>query len=403
MTFPKSICGRGIRALSWAGAAALTAALAACGGGGSGGGEGSLRVALTDAPSCGFVHVWVTIEKVRVHQSSSASDSDAGWTDLTLAAPRRVDLLDLTNGVLEELGTTNLAAGQYSQVRLVLSSNGTTGTSTVANAVQPTGGAVTALSTPSAQQSGLKLQAHFEVAAGQQSDLVLDFDACKSIVQAGNSGKFILKPVLSVVPRAVTGIQGFVTTTLSLGSTTVAAQQNGVTIRSTAPDSSGKFSIPFLATGTYSLVIMSDGRATAVVTGVPAGTGTTVINGTSTAIVPPASQMADVTGSLTASSTSTITPLTDATVQALQALTGGPTIELGNQPVDSTLGTYHFRLPSGAPVKAAFSSGSTLTFATDAPLAGKYTIQAQSPGKATQTKPADISAGNATADFTYAP
>ncbi|HWI78592.1 MAG TPA: DUF4382 domain-containing protein [Ramlibacter sp.] len=269
--------------------------------------------------------------------------------------------------------------------------------------MQPTGGAVTALSTPSAQQSGLKLQAHFEVAAGQQSDLVLDFDACKSIVQAGNSGKFILKPVLSVVPRAVTGIQGFVTTTLSLGSTTVAAQQNGVTIRSTAPDSSGKFSIPFLATGTYSLVIMSDGRATAVVTGVPAGTGTTVINGTSTAIVPPASQMADVTGSLTVSSTSTITPLTDATVQALQALTGGPTIELGNQPVDSTLGTYHFRLPSGAPVKAAFSSGSTLTFATDAPLAGKYTIQAQSPGKATQTKPADISAGNATADFTYAP
>ncbi|HWI79483.1 MAG TPA: DUF4382 domain-containing protein, partial [Ramlibacter sp.] len=90
MTFPKSICGRGIRALSWAGAAALTAALAACGGGGSGGGEGSLRVALTDAPSCGFDHVWVTIEKVRVHQSSSASDSDAGWTDLTLAAPRRV-------------------------------------------------------------------------------------------------------------------------------------------------------------------------------------------------------------------------------------------------------------------------------------------------------------------------
>jgi hypothetical protein len=403
MAFSKSICGRGIRALSWAGAAALTAALAACGGGGSGGGEGSLRVALTDAPSCGFDHVWVTIEKVRVHQSSSASDSDAGWTDLTLAAPRRVDLLDLTNGVLEELGTTNLAAGQYSQVRLVLSSNGTTGTSTVANAVQPTGGAVTALSTPSAQQSGLKLQAHFEVAAGQQSDLVLDFDACKSIVQAGNSGKFILKPVLSVVPRAVTGIQGFVTTTLSLGSTTVAAQQNGVTIRSTAPDSSGKFSIPFLATGTYSLVIMSDGRATAVVTGVPAGTGTTVINGTSTAIVPPASQMADVTGSLTVSSTSTITPLTDATVQALQALTGGPTIELGNQPVDSTLGTYRFRLPSGAPVKAAFSSGSTLTFATDAPLAGKYTIQAQSPGKATQTKPADISAGNATADFTYAP
>jgi len=404
MQFSNLICARTLRVLYWVGAAALAATLGACGGGGSSAAaDGSLRVALTDAPSCGFDHVWVTIEKVRVHQNASAADADAGWSDLTLASPRRVDLLDLTNGILEELGTMPLAAGQYSQVRLVLASNGTTGTSTVANAVQPTGGTVTAVNTPSAQQSGLKLQAHFEVAAGQLSDLVLDFDACKSIVKNGNSGQFTLKPVISVVPRSVTAIQGFVGTTLSLGSTTVAAQQNGATVRSTAPDASGRFSIPFLATGTYTLVIVSDGRATAVVTGVPAGTASTVINGTATAIVAPVSPMVDVTGSLTVSSTSTITPITDATVQALQALTGGPTVELGNQPVDSTLGTYRFRLPSGAPVKAAFTAGSTLTFTVDAAAAGKYTIQAQAAGKATQTKPADVSAGSAVANFSYAP
>jgi hypothetical protein len=280
MMFSKYLGRRGVRAMYWIGTAALAAGLAACGGGGSGtasaSGDGSLRVALTDAPSCGFDHVWVTIERVRVNQSSSASDSDAGWTDLALAAPRRVDLLSLTNGILEELGTLPLAAGQYSQVRLVLSANGANGAASDANAVQPTGGAITPVTTPSAQQSGLKLQAHFEVAAGQLSDLVLDFDACKSIVKAGNSGQFILKPVVSVVPRAVTAIQGFVTTTLSLTSTTVAAQQNGATVRATAPDSTGKFTIPFLAAGTYNLVVVSDGHATAVVTGVPAGTGTTV-------------------------------------------------------------------------------------------------------------------------------
>src|SRR5512134_103396 len=68
-------------------AAALT--LAACGGSSeSAGGTGTLRVALTDAPACGYDAVNVTIERVRVHQSSGASDSDAGWTDLVVS-PRR--------------------------------------------------------------------------------------------------------------------------------------------------------------------------------------------------------------------------------------------------------------------------------------------------------------------------
>ncbi len=365
----------------------------------AGTGEGSLRVALTDAPSCGYDHVWVTIEKVRVHQSSTAADTEGGWSEVVVSPAKRVDLLELTNGVLEELGTTPLAAGQYSQIRLVLASNTGTGTTSVANAVQPTGGEVVPLSTPSAQQSGLKLQAHFEVAAGQMADLVLDFDACKSVVKAGNTGKYNLKPVVSVVPRVGAGLQGFVSTTLNLASTTVAAQQDGVTIRSTAPDATGKFSIPFLSAGTYSLVVMSDGRATAVVTGVPAGTTTTVVNGTATAILPPVSTMADVTGTVTESAvsgtTTVSTVLTDATARATQALTSGPTIELGNRPVDSVLGTYRFRLPTAAPVKAAY--GPTLSFAADAPMAGKYTAQMLSPGLTTQSKSADIASGSGVA------
>jgi hypothetical protein len=397
-------------ALRWIGALGVAAMMTACGGGGGGGsaGEGSLRVALTDAPSCGFDNVFVTVEKVRVHQSASAGDADGGWTDINVTPARKIDLNTLTNGVLEELGTTQLPAGQYSQVRLVLASNAV-GTTTFANSVVPSGGTLTALATPSGQQSGLKLQAHFEVASGQQADLVLDFDACKSVVKAGNSGQFILKPVISVLPRVVTGLQGFVTTTLSLSSTTVAAQQNGLTVRSTVPDSTGKFTIPFLPAGTYTLVISSEGHATGVVTGVPAGTTTTVINGTATAIATPVSTMADVTGTVTVTSvsgSSTVsTALTDATVFALQSLTGGPTIELGQQAVDSALGTYRFHLPVGAPVKAAFvPGGGALSFTPDAAAAGKYTIQAQSPGRATQEKPANISGGTSTAvNFGFGP
>jgi uncharacterized protein with GYD domain len=412
MTFKKineGLWARAVRGLAMLGTVAV---LAACGGGGGGSasGDGSLRLALTDAPSCGYDHVYVTIQKVGVNQSASAGDTDGGWTDITLSPARQVDLTALTNGVLEELGTTPLSAGQYSQIRLVLAGNTGTGASALANAVQPTGGALTELKTPSGQQSGLKLQANFTVAAGQMADVVLDFDACRSVVKAGNSGQYILKPVISVMPRIVTGLQGYVATTLSLGSTTVAAQQNGVTIRSTVPDSTGKFSIPYLPAGSYDLVVKSDAHATAVVTGVAVGSATTtVVNGTTTAIAPPASPMADVTGTVTLSSisgsTTVTTVLTDASARSLQALTGGPTIELGNQPVDSALASYAFHLPVAAPVKAPYvSSGSALSFAPDTAVAGKYTIQVQSPGRATQEKPASISGGASTSvNFGYGP
>ncbi len=394
------------RIASGLGLAACVATLAACGGGGDGGvaSSGTLRVALTDAPSCGYDHVYVTVDKVRVNQSATAADSDGGWTDLTLSPARRIDLRGLTNGVLEELGTVPLPAGHYTQIRLVLAANSGSGDSAMANAVQPTGGPVTALTTPSSQQSGLKLQANFDVAADQTADIVLDFDVCRSIVKAGNSGQYLLKPVITVVPRVVTGIQGYVATTMPLGSTTVAAQQNGTTVRSTIPDSSGKFTIPYLPVGSYDLVIASDGHATAVVTGVTTSTATTVINGTTTAIATATSTMADVTGTVSLSSvsgsTTVATPLADASVRALQPLSGGPTIELGNQPVDSVLGSYSFRLPVAAPVKAPFAPA--LTFAADAAAAGKYTIQAQSPGRAVQQQPANISGGSSVGvNFSY--
>jgi len=389
----------------WALALSTVGVLAACGGGGgsASAGDGSLRVALTDAPSC-YQHVYVTVQKVRVNQSSTAGDQDGGWADLTLATPQRIDLVNLRNGVLQELGTMPLAAGHYTQLRLVLGDSATTA---MANSVQPNGGAETALDTPSAMQSGLKLQANFDVTAGQMADLVLDFDACKSIVKAGNSGKYLLKPVIAVVPRLVSGLTGYVSTTLSLGSTTVAAQQNGATVRSTSPDANGFFSIPYLQPGTYSVVVTSDGHATAVVNSVPVGTATTAVNGTATAIATPVSAMGDITGAVTATSSTssgtTTAPVTDATVSALQTLTGGTTIDVVNQPVDGTLGTYTLHVPVGAPVTATFPTGTaTLSFTADTAVAGKYTVKAQAPNRAAQQKPATVTSGTpASVNFSY--
>ena len=395
------------RWLARAGAALALVGLAACGGGGGGdssGGTGTLRMSITDAPSCGYDHVWVTIDRVRVHRSATASDSDGGWSEIVLSPARRIDLLELQNGVLQELGSTPLEAGGYSQVRLVLVENSTS--TPTANAVQPTGGAIIPLGTPSAQQSGLKLQVHFNVVANQVIDLVLDFDACKSVVRAGNSGNYNLKPVISVTPKFTTSLQGFVATTLPLTQTTVSAQQGGVVIRSTSPDSTGRFNLAFLPDGNYDVVITAEGRATMVITGVPASaaTGITALSTAATALTPPLSAMAEVTGTTSVPTSGTATALvTDATVRALQLLTGGPTIQVAATPVDAVTAIYRLRLPTAAPVKAAYST-TALTFAADTAVAGKYRLQASAPGRTTIEVPLDFGSSTAvTLNLLFAP
>jgi len=386
--------------LKWMGLGAwfamVAAAVVACGGGGGAAPTtqtGTLRLAMTDAPACGYDHVWVSVDRVGVNMNGNAGDGDAGWTDLAISPSRRIDLLALSNGVLEELGAVPLPAGHYSQVRLVLSPN-TAGASPPPNAVQPTGGGVAALTTPSGQQSGIKLQANFDVAAGQMADMVLDFDACSSVVKAGNSGQYLLKPVISVIPRTVSAITGSVAG-VTMSGTTVSAQQGGATVRATTPDASGNFSIPFLSPGTYTLVITADAHATAVVTSVPAGSTTTVVS--PLPITLPSSTMADATGSVLAGTT----PVTDATVRATQALSAGPSIEVARKAVDASAATFDLRLPQAAPVKAPYT-GAALTFTPDASVAGKYNVEASAAGRAVLTKPVDVTTSTtATLTFTY--
>lgn len=406
-------------ASGWIAGLGAAAVLAACGGGAADSPDGALRLALTDAPSC-YQHVYVTVQKLRLHGSATADEADPGWTELALPTPHRVDLARLSNGVLQELGTLPLPAGQYRQLRLVLAGNAGTGPSAMANSVQAHGGAEQPLDTPSAMQGGLKVRADLDVAPGQTADLLLDFDACRSVVPAGNSGTFVLKPVLSVVPRIASGIAGYLTTTLSLSSTTVAAQQNGTTVRSTSPDAAGFFSIPYLQPGTYTLVVTSEAHATAVVTNVPVGTATTVINGTSTAIAPPSSAMGEITGSVTANSVSldgsTLSvPVTEADVRAMTSLIDGcvtrfsscdiSSIETTSRAVDPTNGRYRLRVPIDGYVRADFRAGTAaLDFRRDSRVTG-FGVGVSAPNRTTMMQSAYLggAAGSTTTtvNFTY--
>ena len=358
-----------------AGAIAASALLVACGSGGGGGGaeSGTLRLALTDRPACGYDAVFVTIQKVRVHQSGTAGESDAGWSEIVLSPAKRVDLLSLQNGVLDELGQTSLPTGTYTQLRLVLAANDVTNPN--ANSVIPTGGTETPLTTPSAFQTGLKLNVNIDVPTGQLADFVLDFDACRSVVKRGNSGDYNLKPVLTVIPRVSFAVIGYVHTELGVASTSVSAQKDGVPVKSTTPDATGKFVLGPLPEGPFDIVVAAAGRVTATITGVPAPTTADIVlndNGALSVINPATSESHTASGTVTI--TPAVTPI-DAVVVARKIYTGGPTVEVAGAQVDGDTGAFSYVLPSGAPVKSAFVT--PLAFAVDgATPTGNYTLVA---------------------------
>lgn len=361
-------------------ATAAALALAACGGGGGGSsGSGTLQMSLTDAPACGYSAVNVTITKLSVNQSSTAAVTDAGWVDIPITT-QRVDLLTLQNGVLAQLGQVPLPTGKYTQMRLLLADNASaTAGQPIPNSVVPTGASETALTTPSAQQTGLKLNVDIDIAADKMADFVIDFNVCKSVVAAGASGKYLLKPVLSVTPHYISGVKGSVDASIASGANTmVALEQPGtatqapVVVKATAPDSSGNFVLDPVAPGTYDLVVTSDGHATAVVTGVVVQTDT--VTTVASAINPPVSLNGTIGGTVS----SAVTPI-DATLAVTQALTGGGTIEVAGGPANATTGAYTFSVPVGAVSVAPYATG-TLSFTADAATTAKYTVAATSGG-----------------------
>ena len=373
-----------------AGALLLTAA--GCGGGGGIGGTGtatgSMRVWMTDAPACGYDAVNVTVERVRVHSSSSADADGGGWSEIVLDPPRRIDLLGLTNGALEELGTVELPAGTYQQIRLVLAAND--GSTPPANSiVRSDTGEEIALTTPSAQQSGIKLKANVEVPEGKVLDVVLDFDACRSVVKRGNSGQYNLKPVIAVIPLlSDPGLRvvGYVDAGIASTSTAVSLQASGVPVKATVPDANGRFVLRPVPAGIYDLVVTAPGRATAVMTGV------TVVAAEPTTVSTPTFPIAPAAAASAPVPVSGSVQPADSTVRVLQTLGGGPTVEIGFLPVDAVSGLFSTALTAAAPLRTAYAGPPTaaIVFAADASAAGLYTVEARSAAGAVLTTDVDV-------------
>jgi hypothetical protein len=193
-----------------------------------------MNVRMTDAPA-NYNAVLVDVQSVEVTYTS-------GTTVLLSTTAGIYNLLDFSNGLDTLIASDELDAGTITHVRLIL---GTNNSIIVDNVSHP-------LITPSAEQSGLKIQVNKVVESGSAFTVLIDFDATQSIVLQGN-GDYHLKPVLRTIDLTVNGsVRGSIT---PIGSAATITATNGVDSYSSIAASNGEFVVAGIPVGTYVVVV----------------------------------------------------------------------------------------------------------------------------------------------------
>ena len=255
--------------------AASAVLLAACGGGGggatpsTGSGTSTLNTALVDGP---FRTSGGTVTSVVFYLSKVEAVGDGGMQTIATYSPAmKVDLMQyLTASTALSFPSATIPAGTYQQLRFVLDTSGTNAPYVVVNGTQynlsiPSatgagfGGGTSTDSGDGPGTSGIKVNLNnFTAQAGQTYGFVVDFNAAESIVSAGNSGQWLMKPVLVAAAQATSGsIAGTVKNNAGaiVGNAEVIAEDaNGNAVNSGVTDpTTGNFTINALPAGTYTL------------------------------------------------------------------------------------------------------------------------------------------------------
>ena len=211
--------------------------LISCKKNGTGDGNARLKVYLTDDPG-DYEAVYIDVKDVQINVTGNDAD---GWQSLQGVKAAAYDLLKLVNDDDTLLTDSNIPTGRIHQLRLVL------GTENYVK-IQGTTDLIK-LETPSAQQSGLKLNIQQDVQDGILYVITLDFDVSKSIVKTGNN-KYMLKPTIRTILNAVGGSIRGVVMPKDFQSAVYAVQ--GVdTVASTFSDTEGGYLIRGLPAGSY--------------------------------------------------------------------------------------------------------------------------------------------------------
>ncbi|MDT0642002.1 DUF4382 domain-containing protein [Zunongwangia sp. F363] len=208
-------------------------------------GEGTahVTVSMTDAPG-DFDGVLIDVQDVMIKTEMDGAE-DEGWESIGSVETGVYDLLELTGGVSQLLADVELPAGYLGQMRLILGND---------NSIVVDGESY-AMATPSAQQSGLKLNVNQELEAGEQYSFLLDFNVDESVVSQGNGG-YLLKPVIRLsAEEGASTIEGEVHP--SNFRSLVKAQNASHTI-SAYTDADGNFTLHGVPAGIYKITVTPD-------------------------------------------------------------------------------------------------------------------------------------------------
>ena len=182
-------------------------------------------------------------EEVNIHVVGAEVNVDGEWQSLSVEE-NVYDLCKLVNGTSEVIADEDIPTGEIQELRLILGEDNTLKLKDVTEPVK--------LSTPSGQTSGYKIKIQETLTTGITYTLIVDFDAARSVVKAGNSGKYNLKPVVRAFPEAQDGaISGTIDPLASNPAIYAIIAED--TITSTFPDEDGFFMLRGLDQPSYTV------------------------------------------------------------------------------------------------------------------------------------------------------
>lgn len=200
--------------------------------------KGKVFVKMTDSPTMNVQALNVSVKEIEIHKAGADTN---GWQIIS-DSTQTINILKLANGKNQLLGSDTLASGTYNQLRLILGSKNTV---TVKGNTIP-------IAISSGVQTGIKINTDIKVTGGNNTNILLDFNAAQSVHMTGNN-QFMLNPVIRPVNMKMDGyIKGLIQP--SSFKTVILAMNNKDTT-STFTDSTGHFKVMGLKPGSYSLSV----------------------------------------------------------------------------------------------------------------------------------------------------
>jgi hypothetical protein len=203
--------------------------------------DAQLRIYLTDAPA--------EYDSVNIKFSEFSAHLDSEWIHLR-TDPVTVNLKDWSNGRSVLIADTVVPAGLYTQIRIKIDDAWVV----IDDVPYP-------MDVPSGAQTGLKLGPAFRVKPGITYELMIDFDAERSVVTTGpphNPKGYKLKPHLRMVSKAISGYISGKVSNPDNSPIAYAIQAPDTISRCMVSLTDSTFYLPYLAPGEYTVAIIDD-------------------------------------------------------------------------------------------------------------------------------------------------